>query len=61
MSIEACWTKKDVAKFLGVTVRTVENLMARKSLPHYRLSRRKVLFRQQDVVQWMEDRFKMCS
>jgi excisionase family DNA binding protein len=51
--------KKDVAKFLGVTIRTVENLMARKNLPHYRLSRRKVLFRQQDVVQWLEERFKM--
>ena len=49
-------TKKDVANFLGVTVRTVESLMAHSHLPYYRLGTRRVRFRLCDVLAWMEER-----
>ena len=52
-------TKKDVANFLGITVRTVENMMAQSSLPFYRLGTRRVRFRFSDVLAWMEEKNKV--
>jgi excisionase family DNA binding protein len=49
-------TKKDVAEFLGVTVRTVEAMMVRSGLPFYRLGTRRVRFRLSDVLKWMDER-----
>ena len=49
-------TKTDVAKFLGVTVRTVESMMVRSGLPFYRLGTRRVRFRLADVLKWMDER-----
>ena len=46
--------KKHVAAFLGVTVRTIEKLMAEGGLPFYRLGTRRVRFRLADVMEWME-------
>ncbi|MBI4328206.1 MAG: helix-turn-helix domain-containing protein [Chloroflexi bacterium] len=53
-------TKQDVAKFLGVTVGTVESMMAQSGLPFYRLGTRRVRFRYSDVLTWMEEKNKVA-
>ena len=52
-------TKQDVARFLGVTVRTVETMMSQSGLPYYRLGSRRVRFRFADVMEWMEEKNKV--
>lgn len=47
-------TKKQVAERLGITVRGVEGLMARRALPFYRLGNRTVRFDQGDLETWLE-------
>lgn len=51
--------KKDVAEFLGVSIRMVEKLMAESGLPFYRLGTRRVRFRLADVMEWMESNHKV--
>lgn len=52
-------TKQDIARFLGVTCRTIESYMAYQSLPHYKLGCRRVRFRLSDVNEWLEHRHKL--
>lgn len=52
-------TKKDVAEFLGISVRSVENMMTESQLPFYRLGTRRVRFRLADVLEWMEEKNKV--
>lgn len=47
-------TKDDVAQFLGVTARTVNNLMIHKGLPHYRIGARRVRFRLSEILEWLQ-------
>jgi excisionase family DNA binding protein len=51
--------KKDVAEFLGISIRMVEKLMAEGGLPFYRLGTRRVRFRLADVMEWMESNNKV--
>jgi excisionase family DNA binding protein len=57
MELQGYMRKEDVAKYLGVTPRTISRLMRRKKLPFHKLSRRLVLFRLRDVDAAM-DRLK---
>ncbi|MDA2933953.1 helix-turn-helix domain-containing protein [Acidobacteria bacterium AH-259-D05] len=43
-------TKRDLSRYLSVSLRTIENLMV--EIPHYKLGRR-VLFRKNEIDQWM--------
>jgi hypothetical protein len=46
-------TKSDIAKFLGVTERTVENLQ-RRGLPFYRLGPRRNRYDPKSVAAWLD-------
>jgi excisionase family DNA binding protein len=46
--------KKQLAERLGLTVRGVESMMARKALPFYRLGNRTVRFDERDVTKALE-------
>jgi excisionase family DNA binding protein len=47
--------KKELAQRLGLSVRGVECLMARKALPFYRLGHRTVRFDEREVGQALEE------
>lgn len=53
MPEERIMTKKELAAFMRVTPRTIENYM-RRGLPHYKLTARQTRFRLADVLAWME-------
>ena len=47
-------TKTDVANQLNLTVRGVEGLMAKRSLPFYRLGNRTVRFDAMEITEWLK-------
>lgn len=50
------WSKRQVARWFGVSVRTVERWM-RRGLPYLRLgptSKHPVRFRREDVERWLD-------
>lgn len=47
------WTKAQVAEFLGLSERSVENLHAR-GLPVYRIGPRRNRYDRQSVMAWLE-------
>ena len=49
MELQGYMRKEDVAKYLGVTLRTISRLMRQKKIPYYKLSRKLVLFRLRDI------------
>ena len=49
-------TKKDVAKFLQLSVRTIDNLL-RQGLPHLKLGKRRCRFDMVEVRQWCKEQF----
>jgi excisionase family DNA binding protein len=49
MELQGYMRKAAVAKYLGVTLQTVSNLMRQKKLPFHKLSRKLVLFRLRDI------------
>jgi len=52
--------KKDTAFYLGVTTRSVENMM-RRGLPHLKLSSRATRFRRADLDAWLEEQCKVVK
>lgn len=52
------WDKADVARFAGVTKRTVDNLMAR-GLPHLKIGARRVRFDPAEVQDWFRREFSV--
>ena len=54
MSEDSLWNKKQVAERLSMTVRGIEGLMAKRSLPFYRLGSRTVRFDPREVEDWLE-------
>jgi len=53
-------TKQDVAKFLKISVRSVDNWMRSGFLPHYRVGR-VVRFRQKDIVARLDERYRLIG
>ena len=53
-------TKTDVANRLNMTVRGVEGLMAKRSLPFYRLGNRTVRFDPTELEDWL-NRMKVAE
>ena len=49
-------TYKDVAELLGLSVIAVKELRRSGALPYVRISERVIRFREQDVMQFIEDR-----
>lgn len=49
-------TKRDVARMVGMSVRSISNFMA-LGLPHVKLSKRRVRFDLPDCRQWFKDKF----
>lgn len=47
--------KDQVAKFLGVTTRTVTTWMAREGLPHQKGHGGRVTFQREDVLRWARE------
>jgi excisionase family DNA binding protein len=52
--------KREVARRLGKTVRTVDNWMRRGMLPYYKCSRT-VAFRWSEVQEFMREQFGVCQ
>jgi excisionase family DNA binding protein len=52
--------KKDAAFYLGVTSRSVENMM-RRGLPYLKLSCRATRFRRSDLDGWLEAQCKVVK
>jgi excisionase family DNA binding protein len=52
-------TKDDVANLLSVSKRTVSELMAARKLPFYRLNARLVRFHRKDVLDYLEQNFRV--
>ena len=52
-------TKKHVANLLRVSARTVDALMAAKKLPYYRLNARLIRFRRKDVLNHLEQTYRV--
>jgi excisionase family DNA binding protein len=50
--------KEAVARMLGVTTKTVQNLMAR-GMPHIRLGSRRTRFDLPEVRKWIKDQFEV--
>jgi excisionase family DNA binding protein len=46
-------TKAEVIAFLRISKRTLDLLMRRRDIPFFKLDR-KVLFKRQDIEQWLE-------
>jgi excisionase family DNA binding protein len=53
------WTKKQVADFLHVSSRTVENMMFRHQLPFFRLNKRLVRFRREDILEHLQRNYRV--
>jgi len=53
--------KKDVAKHLSVSLRTVDNWIRKGYLPHVRLGYRKIFFKLSDVDESLKRRFQRNS
>ena len=51
--------KEEVAKMLGMTIRTVDNWMGRGLLPYFKIGR-SVRFRMDDVVQHLDQCTRVC-
>jgi excisionase family DNA binding protein len=47
-------TKQDAAKFLGVTVWTIDRYIQKRKVPHIKLNNHLVRFRLSDLVQFAE-------
>jgi len=45
-------SKKDVAKYLGRSIPTVNNYMKKEEIPYYKVGR-SVLFRKDDIDEWV--------
>jgi excisionase family DNA binding protein len=48
-------TKAEVMAFLRISKRTLDKLMRRRAIPFFKLER-KVLFRRQDIDNWLESK-----
>lgn len=57
-AMEGWVRKKDVAKHLNISVRTVDNWMSKGVLPHIRLGERGVFFKLSEVDEAVNRRFK---
>ena len=51
--------KKEVAKMLGMTIRTVDNWMGRGLLPYFKIGR-SVRFKMDDVMQHLNQSTRVC-
>lgn len=49
VKLQGYMRKDDVAKYLGVNLRTISRLMRRNKLPFHKLTSKLVLFRMRDV------------
>ena len=56
MSLARLLTYKDVAELLGLSVVAVKELRRNGSLSYVRVSERVIRFREQDIIQFIEDR-----
>lgn len=52
-------TKQQVARYLNVSVRTVDSLMRARKLPFIKLTRKLVRFRRQDVDEYLARNFRI--
>jgi excisionase family DNA binding protein len=50
-------TKAEAAAFLRCVPRTIENLMKKRQLPHYRLNRRNVRFYKRDLLAFLDENY----
>jgi len=51
---EPLMTIKEVAKYLKMDEKYLYSLVARKAIPHYRVSSRTIRFRRSDIDEWMK-------
>jgi excisionase family DNA binding protein len=56
--IEGWVTKKDVAKHLNISVRSVNNWMSKGVLPHIRLGQKRIFFKLSEVDEAINRQFK---
>lgn len=56
MLLELILDKKQTAKYLNVSDRTIDYWMATKQIPHSRLSPRKVRFDSDRLDEWVKDK-----
>jgi excisionase family DNA binding protein len=47
---------REAAKVTGLPVGTLRALVCRRQIPHYRLGKRIVRFKQSELEQWLRDR-----
>lgn len=40
----------------GLKIPTIQSMVCRKQIPHYRLGKRLVVFSRRELLQWMADR-----
>ena len=52
-------TKSQVADLLRVSRRTVDNMLARQQLPFYRINRRLLRFRREDIMEHLRRNFRV--
>jgi excisionase family DNA binding protein len=65
-SVEASMTEQNeqdqkmqypgAAEVTGLKIPTLQSMVCRKQIPHYRLGKRLVIFSRRELVQWMADR-----
>jgi predicted DNA-binding transcriptional regulator AlpA len=51
-------TKKDLAKLVQLSVRSIDNLL-REGCPHLKLGRRRVRFDEIETRRWLADKFRV--
>ena len=50
-------TKAEAAAFLRCVPRTIENLMKKRHLPHFRLNRRNIRFYKRDLLAFLDQNY----
>lgn len=51
----------DAANLLGVSVETLRSWVCRGKVPHYRLSRRYVVFDRNELTDWLRARYRAAG
>ena len=59
-ALDPLMTKREVAAYLNVSLRTVDNMLRKNRLPHIRLSSRCLRFMLSDVEEELKRRFRIA-
>lgn len=54
-------SKPEAAHLLGISVRTLDGLMARRAVPYFKLGRKLVRFQRGDLLAHLRERYRVAA